>query len=157
MRILEINNSIVKATVKHLSLFAITILMVSSATFGQTTKLIDSLESELKKEKSVARSIDLMVGLASAYSFVDFPKSIKYAKEAVELANRTDQALIKYRANQQLSMSYTLAGDYTSALKYETIALQIALNAADSSSLGLSHSNIGNLYFEIGEYDEAYF
>jgi signal transduction histidine kinase/predicted negative regulator of RcsB-dependent stress response len=157
MRILEINNSIVKATVKYLSLLAITLILVSSAAFGQSNKLIDSLENQLKNEKSVTRSIDLMISLSSAYAFVDFPKSIKFAKEAVELANKTDQALTKYRANQQLSMSYTLAGDYTSALKHETLALQIALNSADSSSLGLSHSNIGNLYFEIGEYDEAYF
>lgn len=157
MWILEINNRIVKATVKHLSLLAITMLLVSSAALGQTNKLIDSLESKLKTEKSVAKSIDLMISLASAYSFVDFPKSIQYAKEAVALAEKTDQTLLKYSANQQLSMSYTLAGDYTSALKYETIALQIALNSSDSSSLGLSHSNIGNLYFEIGEYDEAYF
>jgi signal transduction histidine kinase len=157
MRILEINRSIVSILYKNLSLGLFALLLVATSAWGQSNNRIDSLEAELKKEKSVARSVDLMILLSESYSFVNFSKSLSYAKEALALAEKTNQPHIKYRANQRLSFAYLLEGNYTDALKYETIALQLALSTADSISMGLSHSNIGNLYFEIGEYDESYF
>jgi signal transduction histidine kinase len=157
MRILEIINSFVNKVNLPLRLIVLFLLITAVSVLGQSNRYIDSLEHQLKSERSVPTSVQLRLNLVDAYAFVNFPKSLQHAKEAVSLADKTDDNFLKYLSNQKLSMSYSLAGDYTSALKHETIALQFAIADADSSSIGLSHSNIGNYYFEIGEYDEAYF
>ena len=125
--------------------------------FGQSNNLIDSLEDQLSKNIVDTTRVRVLLKLADAYTFSDFQKSVQYAKEASELAIKTENPNLKYSANQQLALSYSLEGDYTTALKYETLSLQLAFLLNDSSSIGLSHSNVGNYYYEIGEYDEAYY
>ena len=156
MRILEINICLVK---RNNSIAFIFLLIIGSVvnSFGQTDRLIDSLENQLSKKVSDSARVKLLISLADAYTFIDFQKSVGYAKEAGTLATLTELPYLKYKANQQLALSYSLEGDYTSALKHETLSLQLAFILNDSTSIGLSHSNIGNYYYEIGEYDESYF
>src|SRR5688572_853210 len=125
--------------------------------FGQANNLVDSLEEQLSKNILDTTRVRILIRLADAYTFTDFQKSIQYAKEASDLAIKTENPDLKYSANQQLALSYSLEGDYTSALKYETLSLQLAFLLNDSTNIGLSHSNVGNYYYEIGEYDEAYY
>ena len=154
MRILEINIHSVKRI--NSIVLVIVLLLGWTVGFGQN-KLIDSLENQLSKNIHDTTRVRLLLDLADAYTFSDFGKSTQYAKEASELAIKTDDLRLKYKANQQLALSYSLEGDYTSALKHETLGLQQAIVLGDSTSIGLSHSNVGNYYYEIGEYDEAYF
>lgn len=136
----------------------IIILFQAVLSFGQeNNNLIDSLEKELSKDILDTTRVRVLIRLADAYTFTDFQKSIQYAKEATTLAIKTENPTLKYSANQQLALSYSLEGDYTSALKYETLSLQLAFLLNDSTNIGLSHSNVGNYYYEIGEYDEAYY
>ncbi len=125
--------------------------------FGQSNSLIDSLENELSKSNPDTTQVGLLTDLADAYVFVDFQKSFEYAKQAVELANEINDFTLKIKTNRMLGLNYNLEGDYTSALKYETRCLQLAFAFNDSSNMGLSHSNIGNYYYELGEYDQAYY
>lgn len=154
MRILEVNIHCVKRT----SFITIILLLFQVVLcFGQSNHLIDSLEEQLSKSTYDTARVRILIKLADAYTFTDFQKSTQYAKEATNLAIKTDVPSLKYKANQQLALSYSLEGDYTSALKYETISLQLAFVLNDSTNIGLSHSNVGNYYYEIGEYDEAYY
>ncbi|HEU5292025.1 MAG TPA: tetratricopeptide repeat protein [Cyclobacteriaceae bacterium] len=136
---------------------AAALLLFHVVCFGQSNHLIDSLEDQLSKTIHDTTRVRALIKLADAYTFTDFQKSTQYAKEAIDLAIKTEIPSLKYSANQQLALSYSLEGDYTSALKYETICLQLALLLNDSTNIGLSHSNVGNYYYEIGEYDEAYY
>lgn len=155
MRILEIIFHLVKSK-KHIAITIAFLSLVGTA-FSQTSSVADSLEKELSKELVDTVRVAVLLELGDIYTFSDFSKSIQFAKEANELAATTNSYLLKYKANQQLGLSYSLEGDFTAALKYETLSLQLAYILGDSSSIGLSHSNIGNYYFEIGEYDEAYY
>lgn len=157
MRILEANTRFVKR-INYISI--VLILLLSHAfvwTFGQSNSRIDSLENELSKNIHDSLRVRVLVVLADAYTFTDFQKSVQYAKDAVTLATTQNNQRLKYQANQRLALNYSLEGDYTSALKYETVCLQLAILFNDSTNIGLSHSNIGNYYYEIGEYDESYF
>jgi signal transduction histidine kinase len=156
IRILEIIYRMVKRK-KHIAIALALSLFFTGSLFGQRSSEIDSLEKELSNDLVDTVRVTTLLRLAELYTFKDFPKSMQYAKDAYELATNTKSYLIKYRANQQLGLRYSLAGDFTSALKYETLSLQLAYVLADSASIGLSQSNIGNFYFEIGEYDEAYY
>jgi len=157
MRILEINYHFVKRSINHLILFLLLTIICIPAFSQNTNAAIDSLEGKLKNHKKDQEYIDILLKLSDAYTFLDFQKSLQYAKDAAAEAEKLDHYLTKYKTHQKLSMSYSLAGDYTSALKYETLSLQMALANNDSASIGLSHSNIGNFYYELGEYDEAYY
>jgi signal transduction histidine kinase len=156
MRILEINILAVKRTYSFLYALLLLTALVTPG-IGQHKLLIDSLENELTKTIHDTVRIKTLLGLSDAYTFTDFQKSIQFAKEASELATLAESPKMKYKANQQLALCYSLEGDYTSALKHETLSLQLAFILVDSTNIGLSHSNIGNYYYEIGEYDEAYY
>lgn len=131
--------------------------LVAAPSFGQTDKRIDSLENELSKKIQDSTRVSLLTDLADAFTFLDFRKSFDYAKQAVELANEINNYKLKISANRMLGSNYSLEGNYTTAINYEAKCLQLALAHNDSSSMGLSHSNIGNYYHELGEYDEAYY
>ena len=120
-------------------------------------QLIDSLENLLSEDIPDTTRVNVLVDLSEVYTFIDFQKGLQYSQEAYELTNKLNSNALKYRAAQKLASNYSFEGDYTSALKYETITLQLALVMNDSSNIGQSHNNIGNYYYEIGEYDEAYF
>ncbi len=142
---------------KHIIVVIAFLLGQVGSLLGQSLNPIDSLEKKLSEDLADTVRVSVLIRLADAHTFSNFPKSIQYAKQAQELSLQTGSFNLKYQANQQLGLSHSLEGDFTSALKYETLSLQLAYILGDSSSIGLSHSNIGNYYFEIGEYDEAYF
>ena len=154
MRILEVNIYCVK---RNSSIATIFFLFQVALCFGQDKHLVDSLEDQLSKNIHDTTRVRILIRLADLYTFTDFQKSTQLAKEAADLAIKTENADLKYSANQQLALSYSLGGDYASALKHETISLQLAYLLNDSTNIGLSHSNVGNYYYEIGEYDEAYY
>lgn len=124
---------------------------------AQTTRHIDSLEQQLAAKNPDSVRVSLLTSLASSYTFLNFKKSLDYAREAVVLAEKIKNDRLKLRANRSMALTYSLGGDYASALKYETEALLMADALNDSTEIGLSHSNIGNYYHEMGVYDEAYF
>jgi signal transduction histidine kinase len=118
---------------------------------------IDSLEDVLSDNIHDTTRINSLINLSEAYTFINFQKSLQFSQDAFELTNKIKNNKLKYKAAQKLASNYSLEGDYSSALKYETISLQLALVINDSSNIGLSYNNIGNYYYEIGEYDEAYY
>lgn len=156
MWILDISSRFVKR-IYHIIILSAFLVGHSIYTIGQTNTRIDSLEKVLTTNIPDTVRATVLISLADAYTFSNFQKSLQYAKEAAELASKSGSTFTKYLANQQLALSYSLEGDYSSALKHETMSLQFAIVLGDSSSIGLSHSNIGNYYYEIGEYDEAYY
>ncbi len=155
MWILDINSRFVKR-IYHIIILCAFLVGHSIYAISQTNTRIDSLEKVLTTTIPDTVRAVVLISLADNYTFSNFQKSIQYAKEAAELASKSGSTYTKYLANQQLALSYSYEGDYSSALKHETMSLQFAIVLGDSSSIGLSQSNIGNYYYEIGEYDEAY-
>jgi signal transduction histidine kinase/predicted negative regulator of RcsB-dependent stress response len=118
---------------------------------------IDSLEQELQNKQPDTARVRLLTSLANSYMLVNFNKSLQYAREAVALADKTEDSQSRLRANRDMALVYMLGGDFTSALSHEKVALQIADEEKDSTQIGLSYSNIGNYYYELGVYDESYY
>ena len=57
----------------------------------------------------------------------------------------------------QLSFLATLSGDYSSAMKYDNLNLQMRLAAQDSAAIAGTLNFLGNDYSDLGKYDEAYY
>ncbi|MCU0356944.1 MAG: tetratricopeptide repeat-containing sensor histidine kinase [Cyclobacteriaceae bacterium] len=133
-------------------------LACSAPVYSQkTNQFIDSLETTLRNRISDSLRVSILTTLSSSYTFIDFKKGLQYAKDAVNLAERINDNLLKLKTNRQLALAYSLGGDYTSALTYENKALEYGQLLNDSTEIGTSFSNIGNFYHELGVYDEAYF
>ena len=135
----------------------LTCLFAVTTSLARQASHIDSLERELLTKHPDTVRVSLLTSLANSYMLVNFNKSLNYAREAVTLADRIKNQGAILRANRTMALVYMLGGDYTSALSHEKITLQVASEQKDSTEIGLSCSNIGNYYYELGVYDEAYF
>lgn len=138
----------------------ILVLLLSGSSINciaQSKRKIDSLEHVISQAIADTARIQALSELADLYAFTDFEKSIQYANRAIEFAEKTKHPKLKMRAAQRLAVNYYYKGDYTNALKYESIGLQGAIASQDSILIAKSHNNIGNYYYELGEYDEAYY
>jgi signal transduction histidine kinase len=135
-------------------------IMVAAANgigYSQGLSHADSLEKSLSTTMPDTLRIKALIELSQLYSLSNFPKASTYALEATKLAEKVTAPMLRYVALQNYALVNNLGGDFTTALNYETEALQIAITLADTTSIGLAYSNIGNFYHEMGVYDEAYF
>jgi signal transduction histidine kinase len=123
----------------------------------QAQKNIDSLENVLKQNIADSTRIKILLKLSDNYQYIAFAKSKEYAEEALRIANTKSLIDKKIEAHQALGSLNTIAGDYTTALKFDNQALQLSLPLKDTSTLSRSYNLIANDYFDLGEYDEAYF
>jgi signal transduction histidine kinase len=157
VRILEIDSRIVR---NRNFILIITALLIGSSfinSTAQSTNEIDSLETAIAQGIPDTTRVNALTKLADLYAFKDFTKSFTYYTNAMELADKIKNFRQKQRAAQKLAINYYYKGDYTNALKYESIGLQAAISTRDSVAIARSHNNIGNYYYELGEYDEAYY
>ncbi|MFZ6009168.1 MAG: tetratricopeptide repeat-containing sensor histidine kinase [Bacteroidota bacterium] len=145
-------------SVRYYTLFLIPFVLLLCSVSAQAQKnKIDSLENELKAELPDSTRIKLLINLSQEYQYLDYSKSKKNAEEAVEIAEETQVPRHKLRAYQNLGSMYTVSGDYSTALKYDNLALQISLSDKDSATMAFDYNNIANDYHDLGEYDEAYY
>lgn len=146
---------------KKRTLIPILALLLLAGSFttskAQNSRKIDSLEVVISQGLPDTTRIKAFMQLSDLYAFKDLAKSITYTTSAIELADKIKDYRLKQRAAQRLAINYYYKGDYTNALKYESIGLQGAISSKDSVAIANSHNNIGNYYYELGEYDEAYY
>jgi len=154
MWILE-NNFYGLKTLRSLLLFTVSLVVAIFSAKAQ--RQIDSLEAQLKANHSDSVKVDILIRLSQQYQFLTFSKSKQYGEEALKIANDKNLVMGKLRANANIGTLYTVSGDYTSALRYDNLAVQIALSTKDSLLIAKSYNNIASDYHDLGEYDEAYY
>jgi signal transduction histidine kinase len=151
MCILEDNFRLVN--VRYCLLYLLLLLAIP----GISQHKIDSLEAELKKDHADSIKSQLFVSLSEAYQYSDFVKSKQYAEEAVRIAEKNNYKKARSTAYAHIGTLFTISGDYTSALRYDNMALQLSLAIKDSSAIAKDYNGMANDYFDLGEYDEAYY
>jgi signal transduction histidine kinase len=154
MRFLESNYCL--RIVRYVFFAAILLSAGPTLLWGQTSK-IESLENKLKDKLPDTLRIRVLTQLTDQYQFVDFSKSQKFAQEAIDLSEKTDDNLYKVMAYQSIGQLLTTSGDYSSALRYDNMSLELNVAAKDSLGISKDYNNIGNDYHDLGEYDDAYF
>jgi signal transduction histidine kinase len=138
--------------------FLIYLLLVMTASVAvHAQHKIDSLENELKSNPADSVKVRIFILLSQAYQYSDFIKSKQFADEAIRLSERNELRKGMASAYANIGTLYTLSGDYTSALRYDNMALQIALALKDSLQMARSYNGAANDYYDLGEYDDAYY
>ncbi|HEY9045689.1 MAG TPA: tetratricopeptide repeat-containing sensor histidine kinase, partial [Ohtaekwangia sp.] len=133
------------------------LLFVFSHTAIHAQHDVDSLENILKGDLADTTRIRVLKDLTEIYQFVNFPKSQKYSADALALAEKTEYTEYKVMAYLSASLLLTSTGDFSSALQYDNRALELDVTLKDSVNISRDYNNIGHDYFDLGEYDDAYF
>jgi signal transduction histidine kinase len=118
---------------------------------------IDSLESALGNASSDSAKVRAHVALSAAYQYQNYSKAKENAAAALEIAQREGWPWALYAAYKQEAFLCALAGDYTTALKYDNENLSNALKTKDSTTLSEIFNFIGNDFVELGRFDQAYY
>lgn len=118
---------------------------------------IDSLESALKTNLPDSSRIAILISLSREFQYTNINRSREHAENALKIAEARNIRKQKVRAYQNLGALYAISGDYSTALRYDNLALQSSLERRDSASLSMDYNNVASDYFDLGEYDEAYF
>ena len=99
----------------------------------------------------------MLISLSREYQYTNINKSRDLAEKALRIAETHNIRNQKVRAYQNLGSLYAICGDYSSALRYDNLALQVSLENKDSVNLSIDYNNVANDYYDLGEYDEAYY
>jgi len=136
----------------YLFCFAL-VLMVFKAQ-GQS---IDSLETQLQDDPDDSTRMRIMNLLTKRYEVEDFSKNQDYAQKSIELAEKINKPWALNLAYYNMAITNVLSGDYSTALKYSTQALQNGILASDSTAIAIAQNTIGDNYYDLGEFDEGYY
>jgi signal transduction histidine kinase len=134
-----------------------TLLILSCAFSMSAQQKIDSLESVLKNNIPDSSKVAVLISLSKEYQYLDYAKSKQYAEQAVTFVEDHNLQKSRIYAYQNIGTVNTLSGDYSSALRYDNVALQKSLALKDSLFIAQNYNNVANDYYDLGEYDEAYY
>lgn len=102
------------------------VLLAGSSVDAQN---IDSLETELQRTSDDSTRLRLMTALTSQFELADFSKSQRYAEQSVALAEQINESWALILAYRNMAITNVLLGDYSTALRYSTQALQKSIEA----------------------------
>ncbi len=116
-----------------------------------------------EKYNQPVETYNALYNLAAAYSRMDtLNLTIKYCKEALNIASQIGDSMLIARANFELGTNLSEKGQYENALKYLLQSLQIVEKKYDDGdSLNTIHplafiaNNVGILYNRIGNKEKA--
>ena len=130
-------------------------LLVFSQSLAQNKA--DSLKLALNNSSSDSVKVSTLIALSKHHQYVDFGQARLYADEALSLANKMDELPSKVAAYQNKALLLTASGDYSAALRYDNLTLENNILMHDSASISRDYNNIGNDYYDLGEYDDAFY
>ena len=133
------------------------IFLVISVTALHGQSKVDSLNSLLNSAKNDSTRISILLQLSSEYQFIELAKSEELVDNALKIAEAENLLSSRAEAYKGKASLESIKGDYTSAIKYNDLALSIFFQLKDSVSIAKCYNNLGTDYFGLGKFDESYF
>jgi len=117
---------------------------------------IDSLENLLHQhQKKDTIRVNLLNETAYKLCKIDLDKTLKYAEEACELADKIDFAKGKAESLLQIAEYHYYKSDYPQALEYYQKSLKINEEIGDKKGISNCLHNIGNIHLKLGNYPQS--
>ncbi len=117
---------------------------------------IDSLENLLTQHiKEDTIKVDLLNQTAYQYRLNNPENTLKYAKEAKDLADKLDFKKGKSRSIRIIGIYYFMLGDYANALIYYKESLDLSEELGDKNGMSSCLNNIGVIHEYRGNYSQA--
>lgn len=127
------------------------------ALHAQAPQDLDSLQKALKSNLPDSSRVRLLIRLAALNQYSDYTSSARYTEDAVELAEKLDDPALKVLAYQNKAFMLTSSGDHSAAIRFDNLSLENDIILKDSAKISRDYNNIGNDYYELGEYDDSFF
>lgn len=117
---------------------------------------IDSLENLLQKhqEKDTIR-VNLLNEIAYKLYSININRTLKYAEEAGELADKLSFTKGKAESLKNIGIIYKSQGNYSKGLEYYQKALKINEEIRNKSGISRCLNNIGVIFYEMQDYEKA--
>lgn len=125
------------------SLYFFVLIFSSFFIRAQNPELINRLKREIAITKNDTDKIISLVNLSNNLSNSEFNNAIKYANEALELANKINYVKGKSNAYNSLADAYWFHSDYEKAQQYYFKAYRINDSINDQREVAFSLYNIG--------------
>ncbi|MES2837254.1 MAG: tetratricopeptide repeat protein [Bacteroidota bacterium] len=140
--------------VKKLNFLTFLLFLFALNSFAEKNS-IDSIQKILLKSKEDTTKVNLLNALSDEYSNSDFNKSLKYAEEAVKLAEK-----LNYKKGLSVSLNNVgnaimSQGNYKKSIDYFIKALKVAEEIGFEYELANAYGNIGNANYWQGIYSPA--
>ncbi|WP_341900639.1 tetratricopeptide repeat-containing sensor histidine kinase [Fluviicola taffensis] len=116
---------------------------------------IDSLHTLLKTTSDQSERCMLLNNISNRYYLYNSQKGIKYARQALNLANEINFSKGRAFAYLNLAKNTSMTGDYDQSLIYYSIARSGFEKLNDQKSVGLVCLNQGTIYGNQGKFPEA--
>jgi signal transduction histidine kinase len=135
--------------------FTVVLCFISSSSFCQNVKLLDSLKHSLKSSPA-EKQFDLLntIGFEYRYSFPD--STIFYCTRAYELGKKLQVNKTLARPLSFIGLAKANQGDYKSALDYQYRSIETAIEQHDTIQLAHAYNNAGRVFFDEGDLIRAY-
>lgn len=139
---------LLKSAMRVVLLFSL--FLLSTTSFCQNLRLIDSLRRRLSHEKE-AQQFELMdnIGFEYRYSFPD--STIYYCTKAYELGRRLNLEKDLSKPLSFIGLAYANKGDYKKSLEYHYQAIGMATEQQDTVQLAFGYNNLGRMFFDQGD------
>lgn len=124
-------------------------------TYGQNPE-IDSLKQELSAADD-SKQIEVLITIAKLMSEYDLKASLKYAHEALGIANSLGDTYHIAICHKELGILYLSKGEGDESLKHLLTALKIMQTSKRSSNFSKVYNNLGTIYSRKGLLDSALF
>jgi len=153
---LEITTALITKRKLYILTIALAGIFCYTNSFCQISS-VDSLENTLQNKLSDSARFVTYIKLSEQKQYTDFVNATIYADKAFAIADQKQWPWARGMVYNQLSFLATLSGDYTTAMKYDNLNLQMRLEAQDSAAIAATLNFLGNDYSDLGRYDEAYY
>jgi len=122
--------------------------------FSQSNEAIDSMYINASKTKNDSLKVIQLNDIVWATMFNNQEKSLKIAKEALNIAEKSKNPYTISDSYNTLGAYYMILSDFHSSIKYHEKALSIRLKLKDKLSIMKTYNNLGSAKKEIGNHKE---
>jgi tetratricopeptide (TPR) repeat protein len=116
---------------------------------------IDSLERELKVDKTKAQQISTLLLLAKEYFGMNHPKALPSALRAYQIAVESGDEEGILNSMLELSWMFYAGTEYAKSLDYALRAKQLAEKSDNKQQVASALNAIGTIYEDFGDYDKS--
>lgn len=134
----------------------IVLLLLFISSFGLAqNKAIDSLKYQLAVAKHDTSRVLILYELSNSYSMTKLDSAMKYARQALWLAQEIKFPKGEAMALINIGQCYREAGELPKALDFVLQGLRIAEDYQYAAVIGASYSRLGTINFDLNEYSKA--
>jgi len=135
------------------SILSLIFILISTSVLAQSK--LDSLQNALKNAKSDTAKTHILLNLSWQLKSEDGEKALKYANEALKLAETTNDTKSQATALKTIGVIYLFKGEYDKSEQFHKDALSLFLAINDSKGISGCYNNLGIIHELKGEFVKA--